>query len=230
MTRRRTALRIIALALLGLLVALAAYELFAVHRARQATPQVLAAAAKGELKIGEAPKRRLDMLVRVEDPGFYRHKGVDFSTPGAGMTSITQSLVKRFYFDDFQPGFAKLEQSLIARFVLHPAMSKQDQLQAYINHSHFGSVEGRRVVGLADAARSYYGTQFAKLSDRQFLSLVAMMMAPRDYHPIRRPEANAERVRRIEAMLAGRCAPQGLRDVALKACAGPRELRSPRGA
>jgi len=135
------------------------------------------------------------------------------------MTSITQSLVKRFYFDDFEPGFAKLEQSLIARFVLDPAMPKPAQLKAYLNHSHFGAVDGRRIVGFADASRGFYGRELAELSDRQFLSLVAMMMAPKTYDPVRQPRANAERVRRIEAMLAGRCAPQGLRDVALKACA-----------
>ena len=217
--RRRIAWRYLALAPLLLLAALVLYELFAIHRARQATPEVLAAAAEGELKIGDVPKRRLNMLLKVEDPGFYRHRGVDFSTPGAGMTSITQSLVKRFYFDNFEPGFAKLEQSLIARFVLHPAMSKQAQLQAYLNHSHFGAVRGRRVVGFADAARTFYGREFGDLTDRQFLGLVAMMMAPRTYDPLREPQANAERVSRIEAMLAGRCAPQGLRDVALHACA-----------
>jgi membrane carboxypeptidase/penicillin-binding protein len=211
--------RYLGYAILALLLALAAYELFALHRARKATPAVLEAAAQGELKIGDVPRRRLEMLVKVEDPGFYGHRGVDFSTPGAGMTSITQSLVKRFYFDDFQPGFAKLEQSLIARFVLAPAMSKEAQLQAYLNHSHFGSVRGRRVVGFAEAARSFHGREFAELTDRQFLSLVAMMMAPRTYDPIRQPQANAERVRRIERMLAGRCTPQGLRDVALAGCA-----------
>ena len=219
MARRRSPWRYLALAALGLLAALVAYELVALHRAREATPQVLTAANLGELKLGDVPKHRLDMLLKVEDPGFYRHRGVDFSTPGAGMTSITQSLVKRFYFDDFQPGFAKLEQSLIARFVLDPAMPKQAQLQAYLNHSHFGAVRGRRVVGFADASRAFYGRDFANLTDRQFLGLVAMMMAPKTYDPIRQPRANTERVRRIEAMLAGRCAPLGLRDVALEACA-----------
>ena len=218
MARRRSLRRYVALAALGLVVLLIAYELYALARARQATPDVLAAAAQGELKLADVPRRRLDMLIKVEDPGFYRHRGVDFSTPGAGMTSITQSLVKRLYFDDFQPGVAKLEQSLIARFVLDPAMSKPAQLQAYLNHSHFGAVRGRRVVGFADAARSFYGREFADLTDRQFLGLVAMMMAPRTYDPIRKPQANAERVSRIEAMLAGRCSPQGLRDVALHAC------------
>ena len=201
-----------------MLVALILFEGYALWRADRRTPAVLATAADGELDLGDLPKRRLDMLVRIEDPGFYSHRGVDFATPGAGMTSITQSLVKRFYFDDFRPGFAKLEQSLIARFILDPAMDKPAQLKAYINHSHFGWTKGRPVVGLADAARSYYRREPEQLSDRQFLSLVAMLMAPRDYDPIRKPAANAERVRRIEAMLAGKCAPQDLRDVAYRAC------------
>lgn len=210
-----------------LLIALILFEAFAVWRADRRTPAVLAAAAQGELELSDLPKRRLDMLIKVEDPGFHQHHGVDFSTPGAGMTSITQSLVKRFYFDDFQPGFAKLEQSLIARFVLDPAMSKPAQLKAYLNHSHYGWRKGRPIVGLAAAARAYYGRELSQLSDRQFLSLVAMGMAPRDYDPIRQPAANAERVRRIEAMLAGQCAPQGLRDVTYKTCAKLANKRLP---
>lgn len=215
----RRALRIAAAMVALLIVALVAFEAYALWRAKQRTPQVLAAAVQGELGLDEIGKRRLEMLIRIEDPGFRTHRGVDFTTPGAGMTSITQSLVKRFYFENFEPGFAKLEQSLIARFVLDPAMSKPAQLKAYINHSHFGWREGRPIIGLAAAARAYYGGELAQLSDRQFLSLVAMLMAPRDLNPRDHPAANAERVRRIERMLAGKCKPAGLRDVAYRACA-----------
>ncbi len=214
---RRTVLWAVKIAALLFLV-LVVYEAYALWRADRRTPQVLEAAARGELDLDDIPKRRLDMILKIEDPGFYQHRGVDFSTPGAGMTSITQSLVKRFYFDDFQPGFAKLEQSLIARFVLDPAMSKPAQLKAYLNHSYFGWRNGRPVIGLAAAARAYYGRDLRQLSDPQFLSLVAMLMAPRDLDPIRNPETNAERVGRIEAMLAGKCAPRGLRDVTYDAC------------
>lgn len=214
------ALRWAGLGLVALLVALFAYEGFAVWRATQRTPDVLSRAATGELKLGDLPPRRIAMLLKVEDPNFFHHRGVDFSTPGAGMTSITQSLVKRFYFDDFQPGFAKLEQSLIARFVLDPAMPKQAQLEAYLNHSHFGWRKGRPIVGLSAAARSYFGREPTALDDRQFLALVAMLRAPRDLDPVRKPAANAERVRRIEAMLAGRCAPHGLNDDGYRDCAG----------
>ena len=215
----RPTLRVAATIAALLLVALAAFEAYAMWRANQRTPQVLAAAAQGDLSLDELGKRRLAMLIKIEDPGFWTHHGVDFSTPGAGATSITQSLVKRFYFENFEPGFAKLEQSLIARFVLDPAMSKPAQLKAYINHSHFGWRDGRPIIGLAAAARAYYGREVGQLSDRQFLSLVAMLMAPRDLNPRQHPAANAERVRRIERMLAGTCRPAGLRDVAYRDCA-----------
>ena len=215
----RRLLKLLASAVGVLLVALIAYEAYAVWRAKQRTPAVLTEASKGELKLSDIPQRRVHILLKVEDPAFYSHRGVDFSTLGAGMTTITQSLVKRFYFERFQKGFPKIEQSLIARFVLNPSMPKDMQLQAFLNYSYFGSYRGRPVIGYADAARTYYGRDLAELSDREFLSLVAMGIAPNALDPIRHKQANDERVRRIEAMLAGRCKPAGLRDVTYEACA-----------
>jgi membrane carboxypeptidase/penicillin-binding protein len=214
----RRALKVAGLALLVLLIGFVAYEVFAVWRAKQRTPAVLAEAAKGELNVADIPPRRIAMLLKVEDPGFYQHHGVDYSTPGASMTSITQSLVKRFYFAHFRKGFPKIEQTLIARFVLDPAMSKDAQLKAYLNFTYFGTQQGRPVIGYADAARTYYDRELSQLSDHEFLSLVAMTMAPNALDPLRHQAANAERVRRIEAMLAGKCQPTGLRDVTYESC------------
>ena len=215
----RKALKSIGAAAALLLLGFIAYQAYAIWRAKQRTPAVLEAMSKGELKLSDMDPRRMAMLLKVEDPNFFGHKGVDFSTPGAGMTTITQGLVKRFYFERFRPGFAKIEQSLIARFVLDPAMPKDRQLQAYLNHTYLGSVRGRSVIGYAEAARTYYGRKLGQLGDREFLSLVAMTMAPKQLDPLRHRQANAERVRRIEAMLAGKCRPAGLRDVAYQACA-----------
>lgn len=200
------------------LVVLVAFEAFAVWRAYERTPDVLRRAAQGELALADLSPKRRSMLLKVEDPSFYRHNGYDASTPGQGRTNLTQSLVKRFYFDHFQPGFPKIEQSLIARFVFGPALSKDGQLRAFLNHASFGTSKGRQVIGFADAARTYYGREFADLDDRQFLGLVAMLMAPNRLDPVRHPKENAERVRRIEALLAGRCAPTGVADVSYNAC------------
>jgi len=206
--------------LLVLLLLFVCFEAFAVLRARDRTAQALERVRERPLRLEQIPLRRIAMLLQVEDPGFFHHRGVDFSTPGAGMTTITQALVKRLYFDGFEPGFAKIEQSLIARFVLDPAMSKRDQLEVYFNYTYFGSDRGREIVGFAAAAEHYYHKPFAALTDREYLGLVAMLMAPNALDPARHPAENAERVRRIEALLAGRCAPNGPRDVGYQACAG----------
>ena len=38
----------------------------------------------------------MNILIKVEDPDFYDHKGVDFKMPGEGITTITQGVVKNF--------------------------------------------------------------------------------------------------------------------------------------
>ena len=209
-------------AVVAVLVALFGYDAWAVARAKARTPQALASMAARPVRLKDLPPSRVTALLRVEDPGFYRHHGVDFETPGQGLTTITQSLVKHLYFDRFHPGFAKIEQSLIARFVLDPAMSKADQLEAYINYSRLGSADGREIVGFGEAARVYYGKPLGRLTDREFLSLVAMNMAPATLDPRRHAAANAERVDRIQRLLAGACRPQSPFDVTYPDCARPR--------
>lgn len=202
-----------------LLALLVVFEIFAVARAKARTPDIIAAHADRRVTLADVGKRRLAMLLRVEDPGFFRHRGVDFSSPGQGMTTMTQGLVKRLYFDGgFKPGFAKIEQSLIARFVLDPAVAKRDQLEISLNVASFGTVEGESVIGFDRAAQTFYNRPLNRLTDRQFLSLVAMLMAPNALDPIRHPAENAARVARIEKMLSGACAPNGLRDVSYAAC------------
>ena len=106
------------LLLLTPVAAFLGYEAFAVARAQARTPAVFAPYADRPLSLEAFGKRRTAMLLAVEDPEFWTHRGVDYATPGQGRTTMTQGLVKFLYFDHFQPGFAKIEQSLIAWAVL----------------------------------------------------------------------------------------------------------------
>lgn len=208
---------------LGLLLAVplcvAAYETAAVLGARARTAAVLERVSGREVTLGSIPARRIGMLLAVEDPGFFRHRGIDFSTPGQGMTTLTQSLAKFLYFRRFTPGIEKLELMLVARFALDPAASKREQLEIFINHARFGARRGRPIRGFNAAARAYYGRALDRLTDHEFLTLVAMLIAPGRMDPIRHADANARRTRRIEALLAGRCRPRSLRDTHYQDCA-----------
>lgn len=204
----------------ALLLLFVGWEGFAVARARWRTPVIMAANAHPVTTADQIGQRRVTMLLKVEDPGFYHHHGVDFSTPGQGATTMTQALVKRLYFPGgFHPGFGKIEQSLIARFVFDRAASKRQQFDMFLNLASFGRQQGRDVIGFADAARTFYGKELTALDDRQFLGLVAMLMAPNALDPVRHARDNDERVRRIVALIEGRCRPRGVNDVRYPDCA-----------
>src|SRR5689334_21462540 len=88
-----------------------AYFAFIAAKACYDTPRIVSeieASNKLVLKLEDVPQNRLKALLAVEDPNFYTHNGIDLSTPGAGYTTITQGLVKVYFFGDFNPGFLKI--------------------------------------------------------------------------------------------------------------------------
>jgi membrane peptidoglycan carboxypeptidase len=161
------------------------------------------------LCVKDLSPRKLGILLTVQDPGFFQHNGVDFETPGNGWTTLTQSICKFIYFDEFKPGIRKIKQTLLARYALNELTSKEEQITMYLNLVWFD----KGVRGFAAAARHFYGKPFSQLSDDEFTALMAMVARPKDLNPKTHPQANAERVRRIKAVLTGRYKPQGLFDI-----------------
>lgn len=174
----------------------------------------------GGLTSEALPPRWIEWLLAVEDPAFHSHRGIDLSTPGAGWTTLTQGLVKIHFRGPYRGLVGKPLQSLRA-LVLDAVVSKDQQLTLMLADANLGSHEGRAVRGFSDAAETYYDRSLTDLSDRQFLGLVAMLVGPNRFHPKRHPERHGERLRRLEALIEGRCAPGGWRDVYLPSCAAP---------
>ncbi|WP_159064849.1 transglycosylase domain-containing protein [Thaumasiovibrio subtropicus] len=170
-------------------------------------------------EFSELPDRWQEWLIQIEDPGFYRHTGVDLDTPGAGLTTITQSLVKRLYFAEFTPGLKnKIIQSIIAKHVVNDMISKPAQLSLFLNAAYLGHLDGHAVIGFEDAAFAYFEMPLAALSDEQYLALVAMLIAPNHFSITKHPQENHERVTRIKRVLNGEYSPQGLTDLYYDIC------------
>jgi membrane carboxypeptidase/penicillin-binding protein len=167
---------------------------------------------KFNISLDVLTQRRLEILLRVEDPNFYNHNGLDFSTPGAGLTTITQGIVKKLYFNNFKSGVAKLKQSLIARYAVDDLISKNDQLNIFINMIYLGKLRGKPVIGLDGAAESYYNLTLEKLTEEQYISIVAMIIAPKTFHLVNHPDWNKERAIRIKNLISGDYHPKGLMD------------------
>ncbi|MBY0420965.1 MAG: transglycosylase domain-containing protein [Parvularculaceae bacterium] len=214
-------MRAVALLLIAVFAAYAAYFGWRIVEARRLAPDAVAALLADADPADEAlSAERKEWFVKVEDPTFWTNDGVDEKTPGAGRTTIAQGLGKRLFFKRFSPGplkLGKLELMAMTRFALIPAVSKNDILAAAIATLYLGSDESGAVNGFAEGARRWFGKELGALSDEEFLSLVAMAPAPNRFRP--GGAANAERVGRIRRYLDGACAPKNVDDIYYEACA-----------
>jgi len=201
-------------ALAGLAALLLVYSLAVVVNARRATPALAAEVLRSAtLTWRDLDEWQLKALLAVEDPAFFDHNGADYTTPGAGLTTITQSIGKKFYFDPFRPGIRKYKLVLTSVLALDRLVSKEDQLTIFLNIIGLGGGGYGDVRGFGPAAEKYFGRKFKELSRDQYLALVAMVIAPATFNVKGRPEANAERVARIKRLLAGEYNPKGLMDL-----------------
>ena len=192
------------------------YETYAIFKARSKTPEIFNTILKSEkikLQLSDLTKKQKSALLSIEDSNFYTHNGFDFQTAGAGLTSITQAMVKYLYFDHFEAGFKKLEQTLIAWLAVTPLISKNNQLTVFINTAYMGKVDGKQIRGFSDASNAYYDKNFSELSDDEYLSLVALLIAPNTFHILKHKDKNDERVKRIKKVLSGEYQPKSLNDM-----------------
>jgi hypothetical protein len=171
----------------------------------------------GEGGEGLGPGRQA-MLLAVEDPAFADHAGIDMETPGAGLTTLTQSLAKRLGFDRFEPGIAKIRQSGYASG-LETRLSKSQILALWLETVEMGEGPRGWITGFYEASKSIYHRPPARLTDNEFLRLVAVVIAPGRFHLEGRDPALDARVGRIRRLVAGQCRPRGNGDVWLDGCA-----------
>jgi monofunctional glycosyltransferase len=220
--------------LLGLLVV---YLAAAAGWAYVVTPTVIARASRPSLIDPRSlPESTVAILLRVEDPGFRKHKGIDPFTRGQGRGTITRGLVRVLYLKRYDlGGVAGVGQHVFRFFdrfaapvdlapdamalVVSSRVSKDRQIRLFLQHVYMGNQNGRPVYGFADAARVYFGKRaVGTLTRRYVIALIGMMVDPNRFHPALHPDALAERILRIERLLNGQCKPRGWSDVYYADC------------
>lgn len=179
-----------------LLISYYSFEVLEARRSTQSIVQNEMSRIEDKVTLSELSDARLQLLLKVQDENFFTHGGTDFSS--GRVTTITQSLVKFLYFDDFKPGLAKIRQSLIARFALNPLVSKEEQLFLFLNRSYFGQNGDRPIRGFGKASRYYFNKPFTELEDEDYLALLAMLFGPNQYNIKTSPEKNRAKVEELK--------------------------------
>lgn len=160
---------------------------------------------------------QLRQLISVQDPGYWAHGGVDLSTAGGGLTTISQSLAKRLGFDRFRPGIGKIRQTGFA-MGLEDRLGKDQILALWLDSLEMGRGPEGWMIGFFQASQAIYGRAPKDLKDVEYQRLLAVLIAPGRFRLLQDDAALDDRVARIQRLVAGDCSPAHQRDVWLEGC------------
>lgn len=160
---------------------------------------------------------RVAQVLRVQDPAFLTHSGVDFTTPGAGATTISQSVSKRLAFERFRPGLGKIRQTGYA-LGLERHLTKGQILALWLDTLEMGRGPQGWMTGFHTASMAIYERPPADLSQAEFLRLMAVVIAPASFDLSKNDPALADRAARLQRLITDQCAPTDHGDVWLQQC------------
>lgn len=182
--------------------------------ALEARAKRLIAENLGGSSLGE---ERYRQLLAVQDPAFEQHNGVDMTTPGAGITTVTQSLAKRVGFENFTPGIGKIRQTGYA-LGLEGRLSKEQIMALWLDTLEMGRGPNGWVTGFHRMSDAVYGTSPDAITNDEYFSLLAVLISPGRYKLGSNDEALRERTGRISRLVSGQCEPVDNSDVWLEGC------------
>jgi len=179
-------------------------------------------------------KAQVSMLLKIEDPSFWKNKGIDISHNGQGKTTMTQSVVPLLLYNtelsgwranlqtvysSLWPKFKKID---LGRDVMALAVSKKIHkdkiLKIFAEQVYLGYLDNKPVFGISQASQKYFNQEVSKLSIEDFAGLVGMLKSPDHYSPINNKSAFNERKSRVLKVINGSCAPSGLFDTDYSSC------------
>jgi penicillin-binding protein 1B len=148
----------------------------------------------------EIPRFVGDAFLAAEDVRFRHHPGIDPIGIGRalftnvrqggiaqGGSTINQQLIKSKYLSQERTYRRKLAELALA-VALDFRMSKDDILEAYLNDVYLGHYRGRPVLGVDEAARTFFNKRPADLRVEEAALLAGIVRAPNRDTPDKRPE------------------------------------------
>lgn len=124
---------------------------------------------------------------------------------------------KRLAFKEFRPGIGKIRQTAYA-FGLERNLSKQQIMALFLDTVEMGEGPDGWITGFFRASIAINGRPVADIENDEFVSLLAVLIAPGSYNLMQPDHKLLERTARIKRLIAGECEPEGTMDVWLAGC------------
>ncbi|MGH9458309.1 MAG: transglycosylase domain-containing protein, partial [Thermoanaerobaculia bacterium] len=144
-------------------------------------------------------------FLAAEDVRFRRHPGIDpigvaraalanvrHGGIAQGGSTITQQLAKMRFLSAERTFTRKAAEAVLA-LLIEARLSKDEILEAYLNDVYLGHRNGRKIVGVDEAARVYFDTEADELAPAQAAMLAGMIRAPNRDNPEERAKVAHER-------------------------------------
>jgi penicillin-binding protein 1B len=155
--------------------------------------------------LDEIPPDLVEAVLNVEDQRFFEHHGLDYRRIAAafaanfkagrvvqGGSTLTQQLAKNLFLTPKRSIVRKGREAMMA-FALEARYTKDEILQAYLNHIYLGQDGAVGIHGVGRAAQHFFGKDVAALDLPESALLVALIRAPSLYSPFRNPDTAVSR-------------------------------------
>lgn len=156
--------------------------------------------------LDEIPDVVINAVIASEDKNFWKHNGIDIGRIASaafanlkngeiseGASTITQQVVKNVAFIDMPQSFSRKKIEIYSAIKLEKNYDKETILEAYLNIIQMGHGN----IGIGQGAAYYYHKKPSELTLEEAASLVAIIMAPTKYNPIKNKQNNTERTQEI---------------------------------
>ncbi len=155
--------------------------------------------------LNEMPDEVIRAVLTIEDQRFFEHKGVDLRrVAGAlianiragrvtqGASTVTQQLAKNLFLSPRRTPLRKARELAMA-LTLERRHTKEEILEAYLNHVYLGQDGVLAIRGVGRAAQFYFAKDVTQLGLSEAALLAGIIRGPSMYAPFRHPERAQER-------------------------------------
>ncbi len=167
--------------------------------------------------LGDVPVHVIDAFLTAEDRDFFNHCGISFRGIARsivvniyhgkrlqGASTITQQLVKLLFLHGKKTFTRKIQEQAYA-ILLEWHYTKEQILQAYLNHVYFGC----GIYGVEAASQRFWGKSIAHVTIDEAATLAAIVRSPNNYCPLVYPlSAKKQRDTVLHAMYTRGCIDQ----------------------